>query len=95
MYKKNIFRALGFCVILWGVGVVAVNNQGFASCVPDTGFTGFVMKALAAPAGACAVSARTCSAPNAACTISSSLSPGSAKSGTCKQSIAGCVCKPN
>ena len=97
MNKRNIFRALGFSVILWGVGVVAVNNQSVASCTPESGFSGLVKKALFAPAGSCAVQAnpRLCAAVGAACVVIRSLSPGSGTPGKCKQSVGGCVCRPN
>ena len=93
--KRNIFRGLGFCAILWGVGIVAVNNQSSASCVPPSGFAGLLNRAFFAPTGTCAVQAnpRLCQTVGSACNIPSTISPGSAKAGLCTQSVGGCVCR--
>ena len=98
MNKRNIFRSLGFCVILWGIGVVAVNNQSVASCVPDSGFSGIVKKALFTQYGNCAVqngNPKLCLTVSANCDVPSTLSPGSQKAGKCAQAVGGCVCKTN
>jgi hypothetical protein len=92
--KKSILRALGFTVILWGVGVFAVNNQGVASCVPEIGFSGFMQKALFVSSGNCIIkstSSKSCNAPGATCLVNSALSAGKGNTGKCTQG-ATCVC---
>jgi hypothetical protein len=96
MKKRSIVRFLGLSVILWGSAVYAVNTKGVASCVPQVGLSKLLQKALFAPTSGCAISTGvTCAAPGGACTIPTSLSPGNGKSGTCKQTFAGCTCAPN
>lgn len=96
MRKRNILRALGFTVILWGIGVVAVNNNGMASCVSQSGMTGFLHKALFAPTPACALLGdhKTCAGVSGVttCNLSTSLSPGNGTSGVCTQTQTGCAC---
>jgi hypothetical protein len=95
MIKRNILRGLGFSVILWSVGVFAVNSRGVASCVPELGFSGLVQKALFVSSGNCLISptsSKTCASVGTVCLVNSSLSPGGSNSGKCTQG-ATCVCK--
>ena len=96
MNKRNIFRTLGFAVVLWGIGIVSVNNAGIASCVPQSGMTGMLQKALFAPKAACALTtpgpSTTCASPGGTCTLNTSLSPGNGQTGVCTQTYSGCAC---
>jgi hypothetical protein len=89
--KRNILSTLGISVILWGAAVVAVNTTSAASCVPATGFSGFVHKALFAPTGNCtANSAGGCASPNSACTVSAVS--GNGRGGICALVSGSCKC---
>jgi hypothetical protein len=93
--KRNFLRALGFSVILWAIGVFAVNNVTMASCIPETGFAGVLHKALFAPTPACsvvAVGSKKCASAGASCNLNTSLSPGNGTQGVCTQTISGCAC---
>jgi hypothetical protein len=96
--KRNIFRALGFAVILWGLGVVATNNESIASCVPETGMAGVVHKILfSQSATGCGVTFTppatiSCANVGGTCTLNNSLSPGNGVTGKCVNTNPGCSC---
>jgi hypothetical protein len=96
--KRNILRLLGVGVILWGAGIYAVNNAGVASCVPATGLSGLVHKALFAPTATCQVTRNgnvvACASPGAVCNISNNLS-GVGASGHCVAQNNSCQCVKN
>ena len=94
MNKRNLLRALGLTVMLWGVGVFAMNTTSGASCATGAGFSGFMHKALFAPTANCAVNTKTgsCSSAGANCTYSTALS-GQGKQGHCTVVTNGCKCQ--
>jgi hypothetical protein len=96
MNKRSIARILGLSVVLWGAAVYAVNTKGAASCVPQVGLSHLLQKALFAPTPTCATTPGTvtCVSVGGSCNVPSTLSPGSAQSGTCTQTFAGCTCVP-
>jgi hypothetical protein len=96
MKTRNLFRILGAAVVLWGIGVVAVNNQGYASCVPETGLTGLLHKALFAPSATCKINPdNTCQAAGTVCSTRSALSAGSSTQGHCGLVNNACACIPD
>jgi hypothetical protein len=85
MKRVNILRVVGLGVILWGAGVIAVNTNGQAACGPQTGFTGFMHKALFAPSATCGVApSGGCQNPGSKCSTNSNLSAGKGNQGTCQ-----------
>lgn len=93
MKTGKLIRVAGLGVILWGAGVVAMNTRGYASCVPETGFSGFLHKAFFAPAATCKVNSNgTCQTPGAICTLTAALSPSGNRNGTCATQANKCVC---
>jgi hypothetical protein len=96
--KRNLLRALGFTVILWGIGVVAVNNKGMASCTPETGMTAFLNKALFGPTAACTLNGTPglghyCAVDGSSCNLNTQLSPGNSPTkGKCTETQTGCAC---
>ena len=92
MRQFTSLRVLGVAVILWGAGVYAVNNRGYASCVPATGVSGLMNKVLFAPSAGCTVppGSTVCLNPGAACIVNPLT--GKEKPGKCQTLSSGCIC---
>ena len=93
MRQFTSLRVLGVAVILWGAGVYAVNNRGYASCVPATGVSGLMNKVLFAPAADCILTQGNtggCFNLGAACTFTPVT--GKAKPGKCQTVDRTCTC---
>jgi len=92
MNRRNILRTLAGTLFLWGVAIAVEQTRGVAYCVPEAGMTGFLHKALFAPAGNCTLKNGKCQ-NNGVCSFVNAS--GKTVNGKCTvpASGTGCTCQ--